>query len=122
MQPDITLHRAYDHAPTAAGSYRVLIDRLWPRGVRREALPHDAWPKTLAPSVELRKWFDHKPERFEEFRRRYEAELHAPDQQAALRALLAEAAGRPIELIYGARDPMCNHAVILKDALLHAAR
>jgi len=121
MHPDIALHRAYDHTPVAHGRYRVLVDRLWPRGVRREDLPYDAWPKQLAPSAELRKWFGHQEERWEEFHRRYAAELRAPEQQAALKALLDEAAGRPITLIYGARDPEHNHALVLKDALLRVS-
>ena len=121
MHPDIALHRAYDHTPVAHGRYRVLVDRLWPRGIRREDLPHDAWPKELAPSAALRKWFGHQAERWEEFHKRYEMELQAPARQAALKALLDEAAGRPITLIYGARDPEHNHALVLKDALLRVA-
>ncbi|VCU69052.1 hypothetical protein PIGHUM_01112 [Pigmentiphaga humi] len=120
-QPDIDLHRVYDHAQVPAGRLRVLVDRLWPRGMRREALSYDAWPKDLAPSPELRRWFGHRPERWAEFHRRYAAELQDEAQQQAMAALLRDAAGRPITLLYGAKDPEHNHALVLREALLHAA-
>jgi len=122
MKPDIELHRVYDHSTVAPGRYRVLVDRLWPRGVRREDLAYDAWPKDLAPSTALRQWFGHRPERWEEFHRRYAGELRQDIQRQALAALLEDAGHRPITLLYGAKDPEHNHARVLREALLRAAR
>ncbi|HMI08746.1 MAG TPA: DUF488 family protein [Flavobacterium sp.] len=75
MKP-ISIKRVYDHEP-ADGSYRVLVDRLWPRGIKKTDLQADEWNKEIAPSPELRKWFDHKEARFEEFSQRYRTELRA---------------------------------------------
>lgn len=122
MKPDIELHRVYDHAGVAPGRYRVLVDRLWPRGVRREDLAYDSWPKDLAPSPELRRWFGHRPERWAEFHERYAAELKGDAQRQGLSALLRDAGDRPVTLLYGARDPDHNHALVLRDALLRTAR
>lgn len=121
MKPDIELHRVYDHSSVAPGRYRVLVDRLWPRGIRREDLACDAWLKDLAPSPDLRRWFGHEPERWTEFHQRYAAELKSEAQRQALAALLDDAGSRPITLLYGAKDPERNNAVVLRDALLHAA-
>ena len=111
---DIRLKRAYEPAEEADG-YRVLIDRLWPRGVSREKARLDEWAKELAPSAELRKWFGHDPERFEEFRRRYREELaqHAD----ALEELAGRARNGRLTLVFGARDTEHNDAVVLADAL-----
>ena len=83
---DIRLKRAYEPA-TASDGYRVLVDRLWPRGLRKENAKLDAWLRDLAPSTELRRLFGHDPAHWDEFRRRYRAELAAPDRQTALTAL-----------------------------------
>jgi uncharacterized protein YeaO (DUF488 family) len=113
--PRIAIARAYD--PGVSGrEYRVLVDRLWPRGVARDALALDAWPKDLAPSAELRRWFGHRPERWDEFRERYRRELETKGEDIA--ALAAVAADRPLLLIFGARDELRNNAVVLRDALL----
>ena len=106
--------RAYD-APEPDGRYRVLVDRLWPRGVKKEELKLDAWMKQLAPSTELRRWFNHDPQRWDEFRKRFFKELEAtPDQVAQLR----EAAEKQIVLLlYGARDEKHNNAVAVKEFL-----
>lgn len=78
----IELARAYD-ASAPAGQYRVLIDRIWPRGVKKEELKIDVWKKDLAPSTELRKWFNHDPERWDEFRKRYFEELDGRENEVA---------------------------------------
>lgn len=113
--PRIEIARAYD-ALTDDGSYRVLVDRLWPRGVSQETLKLDGWLKDLAPSAELRKWFNHQPERWDEFRRRYFQELDdQPSQVAELAAIIAR---QPVLLIYGSRDEKHNNAVALREYLL----
>ena len=112
---DIRLKRAYD-LPSAEDGTRILIDRLWPRGVRKSSAGIDRWLKDIAPSTALRKWFGHDPARWQEFRRRYAAEIddHA-DQLAELRAAAREG---PITLVFAARDELHNDAVVLRDALL----
>src|SRR4051812_33728896 len=107
---DVRLKRAYD-PPADADGYRVLIDRLWPRGVRREDAALDEWARELAPSAELRGWFGHDPARFAEFRRRYTTELAA--QEAKLRELRRRAREGTVTLVYGARDTEHNDAVVL---------
>ena len=115
---DIRLKRAYE--PTASSDgYRVLIDRLWPRGVRREGARLDEWARELAPSAELRRWFGHDPERFGEFRRRYAAELAG--QEEKLRELRRRARSGTLTLVYGARDKEHNDAVALA-GILRAGR
>ncbi|MFH6936304.1 DUF488 domain-containing protein [Flavobacterium sp. FlaQc-30] len=111
----ITIKRVYDHK-TADGSYRILVDRLWPRGVRKIDLQIDEWNKEITPSPELRKWFDHKKERFEEFSRLYIQELMAKDQEINRVRSIAKNEG--VTLLYGAKDPEINHAVILMNYLL----
>src|SRR6187551_2967792 len=98
---EVKIKRAYER-PAADDGTRVLIDRLWPRGVKKTDAAIDHWAKELAPSTELRKWFGHDPARWEEFRRRYSAEIndHA-DQLAELRAAAREG---PITLVFAARD------------------
>ena len=98
---------------------RVLIDRLWPRGIKKEVLALDQWDKELAPSTELRQWFGHDPARWVEFQQRYAEELrtHAP----ALDALRALARIDRITLVYGAHDEVHNNAVALRDMLLAPA-
>lgn len=113
-EPDIRLKRAYE-PPAAADGTRILVDRLWPRGVRKADLAIDRWLKEVAPSAELRRWFGHDPARWAEFRRRYAAELAAgPEPLAELRR--AAAAG-PVTLVYAARDEAHNHAVLLRELL-----
>jgi uncharacterized protein YeaO (DUF488 family) len=111
---DLTLKRAYDPASGDDG-YRVLIDGLWPRGVRREQARIDEWARELAPSRELRRWYGHEPGRFREFRRRYERELSAhPDELEALRARARK--GR-VTIVFGARDAEHSNAAVLADVL-----
>jgi len=111
---DIGLKRAYDPATRADGR-RILVERLWPRGVKKKDLRADAWLKEVAPSTELRQWFAHRVDRWHEFRRRYTEELDAkPDQWAPI--LEAVRKGR-VTLIYGAHDVLHNGALVLRDYL-----
>jgi uncharacterized protein YeaO (DUF488 family) len=114
---DIALKRVYEPWSETDGK-RVLVDRLWPRGVAKEAAHLDVWLREVAPSPELRKRFNHKPERFAEFRELYRAELKEdPVHQAAVQQILAWAAEGPVTLIFAARDPVHNHAVVLREFL-----
>ncbi len=114
---DIRLKRAYEAACADDGS-RVLVDRLWPRGVSKDAAAIDLWLKELAPSTELRKWFGHDPARWADFERRYAQEVRAhPDQFEQLRDLARK--GR-VTLVYAAHDEEHNDAVVLRRLLLHA--
>jgi uncharacterized protein YeaO (DUF488 family) len=111
---DIRLKRAYEPAAPADG-YRVLIDRLWPRGISRQQARLDGWEKELAPSTELRQWFGHEPGRFEEFRRRYVEELRGERPQIA--ALRRRAREGTLTLVYSAHDTQHNDAVVLAEVL-----
>lgn len=111
---DIVIKRAYD-TPSDSDGYRALVDRLWPRGVKKEALAVDEWCKDIAPSTELRKWFNHDPAKFEEFTVKYQNELEA---SAAAQELLSRAKGHTtLTLVYAAKDPAVNQAVVLRDYL-----
>ncbi|MBU6427745.1 MAG: DUF488 family protein [Cyanobacteria bacterium REEB65] len=112
---DIRLKRAYE-PPGAADGTRILVDRVWPRGVSKADLALAGWRRETAPSTELRQWFGHQPERWEEFRRRYREELAANVQ--ALEPLLAAARQGPLTLVYGAKDREHNQAVVLREMLL----
>jgi uncharacterized protein YeaO (DUF488 family) len=112
---DVRLKRVYEPAASSDG-YRVLIDRLWPRGVSTLRADLDQWAKDVAPSEELRKWFRHKPERFQEFRRRYEQELC--ERRPWLSELRHRAREGTLTLVYSARDPEHNDAVVLAEVLL----
>ena len=110
----IAIKRAYDEPSTADG-LRILIDRLWPRGLTKAALKHDAWPRALTPSNGLRKWYAHDPQRFAEFRRRYREELTAhQDELAALRAMIK---GRKATLITATREVELSHAEVFREIL-----
>lgn len=114
-RPSIHLKRAYEPASDDDG-IRLLVDRIWPRGISRQKIAIEAWLKDIAPSTELRQWFGHVPERWEEFRKRYARELDAnPDAVAELRQWLKQ--GR-VTLVYGARDEERNQAVALREYLL----
>ena len=114
---NVRLNRAYEHAAPEDGT-RILVDRLWPRGIKKQGARIDQWAKNIAPGTELRKWFGHEPTRWPEFRERYRAELRHHDEQLdQLRALARR--GR-ITLVYAAHDEQHNHAVILRDILLGA--
>ena len=111
---DIRTRRAYDEMAQNDG-YRVLVDRIWPRGVSKEDLDLDDWCKEVAPSDELREWFDHDPEKWNEFARRYRQEL---DRSDAARDLAERARDGRVTLIYGAKDPAHNNAVALREWLI----
>ena len=101
--------------PARGDGYRVLVDRVWPRGVNRERAAVDQWAKELAPSAELRRWFGHKPERFDEFRRRYRDELKAHTDE--LKGLRSRARKQTVTLLFGASDTEHNNAAVLAEAL-----
>lgn len=111
---EIALKRAYDQ-PEETDGYRVLVDRIWPRGVSKAEARIDIWEKEIAPTDALRKWFDHDPARWGEFRRRYLAELKPHREK--LRDLAARAAREKITMVYGARDRERNQAVVLRQYL-----
>jgi len=112
----IRIKRAYD-PPARGDGYRVLIDRLWPRGVRKEALSLDAWTRDVAPSHALRLWFAHDPGRWREFVAKYRRELQAPGARSTLRDLARRAATSTVTLVYAARDEEHNDAVVLRNAI-----
>lgn len=114
---DIRLKRVFGPAAAADGE-RILVDRLWPRGMRKEAAALDGWMKELAPSTELRRWFGHDPARWEGFRERYEAEL--AQHRDLLDELRRRARKHRVTLLFAARDEAHNEAVVLKDVLLHS--
>lgn len=111
----IHIKRAYE-APSKADGCRVLVDRLWPRGIAKEAAHLQEWMKELAPSSELREWFGHDPARWEEFQRRYDRELDARPEQ--INALIHLADQSVITLVYAAKDETHNNAVALKNYLV----
>jgi uncharacterized protein YeaO (DUF488 family) len=111
---DIRLKRAYEPA-SASDGYRVLVDRLWPRGVSKQQAKLDEWAKELAPSRRLREWFGHEPSRFPEFRRRYIDELRADAPR--LKELRRRARVRTLTLVYSAHDSEHNDAVVLAEVL-----
>lgn len=110
----IRLKRAYDE-PSARDGLRVLVERLWPRGVRKDVAAIDLWLKELAPSTALRKWFGHDPEKWTEFQKRYQSELN---QKADLLAILERRCTEgTVTFVYAARDTQHNSAVVLKEFL-----
>ena len=112
---NVRLKRSYEK-PARDDGTRVLVDRLWPRGIRKADAELDQWAKELSPSTALRKWFGHDPARWPEFRRRYAEEIRQhPDELAQLRSL---ARAGPITLVYAAHDDLHNDAVVLRDLLL----
>jgi uncharacterized protein YeaO (DUF488 family) len=112
----IRLQRAYDE-PGANDGYRILVDRVWPRGRAKVTLRLDAWAPDLGPSTELRKWFGHDPARWPTFQARYHTELAEPEKAQALDALAAKAREGRVTLVYGARDREHNQALVIADEL-----
>jgi uncharacterized protein YeaO (DUF488 family) len=109
----IEIRRVYDEGPVEGAAF--LVDRVWPRGIRKTDLRLDGWPRDVAPSTELRQWFGHRPDRFPAFRERYRKELDChPD---AVRPLLEAARRGPVTLLYGAKDTEHNQAVVLREYL-----
>ncbi len=109
----VRIKRVYD-APGSDDGERILVDRLWPRGVTREKACIEAWLKEIGPSTELRQWFGHDPRRWDEFQRRYGRELQDPEKRAVLRDLAARSRRGTVTLVFGARDELHNNAMVLK--------
>ena len=112
----IALKRVYDSAKTEDGT-RVLVDRLWPRGLSKNKAHIDFWAKDIAPSDALRRWFDHRPERWKEFEKRYRAELAAPEMQQQVDTIRALARKDHVTLLYATHDEAMNNAVVLRGYL-----
>jgi len=113
----VALKRAYEEADANDGS-RVLVDRLWPRGLSKDRARVDAWLKEVAPSDELRQWFGHDPDKFAEFRKRYEAELASESGKEAMTKLRELVKRGHVTLLFAARDMEHNNAVVLRDVLM----
>jgi uncharacterized protein YeaO (DUF488 family) len=114
----IAIKRVYD-PPEGSDGFRVLVDRLWPRGLTKEKAELDLWAKEIAPSTELRQEFNHRPEKFAEFKRHYRLEL---SKNPAVTAFRRELKRPKLTLLFGARDPKINHAVVLAEYLKHGAK
>ncbi len=110
----IKIKRAYEPSEKADG-FRILVDRLWPRGIKKEDAHFDIWLKEIAPSTELRKWFNHETEKWEEFNKKYSTELKGSPALEELLELLKK--HKTITLVYGAKDEQHNQAVVLKEFL-----
>ncbi len=119
METDIVVKRVYE-PPAAGDGFRVLVDRLWPRGMTKDRVGAELWIKQVAPSTDLRKWFRHERPKWEEFRRRYFLELD--DNAEAVGTLLRASRETRVTLLYSAKDDERNHAVALRDYLVHRAR
>ena len=115
----LRIKRAYE-APSPDDGHRVLVDRLWPRGITKDAAGIDLWLKELAPTAELRKWFGHDPGKWDDFRQRYFRELEKHPQEVA--QLLAQVAKGPVTLVYGAKNSEHNNAIALREFLLQRER
>ena len=114
---EIFLKRVYEPYDESDG-FRILVDRLWPRGISKESARLTAWQKEVAPSPELRKWFCHKPELFEEFRVKYIEELRSDEEKLRImNELINLASEGNVTLIYGAKDPVYNHAIVIEEEL-----
>ncbi len=111
---EIKIKRIYEEAVKSDGT-RILVDRIWPRGISKEDAHLDDWIKEIAPSTELRKWFDHKDERFDEFSKKYKIELK--DHKDLTDALLEKAKKKRLTLVYSAKNELHNQAVVLKKYL-----
>lgn len=118
---NIRIKRAYEPKEEGDG-YRVLVDRLWPRGISKERLGLDAWVKEIAPSDELRKWFNHDPSLFAEFQKRFRAELKRKEAREALAELVNRASAGTITLIYAAKDEGHNNAIVLRSMIANRLR
>lgn len=120
MSADIRIRRVYDE-PSPADGARVLVDRVWPRGMRKDAARLDEWAKDVAPSAELRTWYQHDPAKFGEFRRRYTAELAEPGPREALNRLRALAADQPVTLLTATKALELSQAAVLAGLLRETA-
>jgi uncharacterized protein YeaO (DUF488 family) len=120
MASPVRLQRVYDE-PASDGGLRVLVDRVWPRGLTRDAANLDEWIRDVAPSTALRRWYGHRPERFAEFRRRYLAELAEPAPAAALRRLRELARDRRVTLLTATKDIEHSQAAVLVERINEAS-
>ena len=111
----VDIQRLYDALPVSGQA--VLVDRVWPRGIKKEQLDADIWLREIGPSDALRAWFGHRPERWDEFRRRYRAELTRPEQRQLVEQLVELARKGPLTLLYGARDTERNQAVVIRELI-----
>ncbi|RDY71780.1 DUF488 domain-containing protein [Halobacillus sp. SY10] len=113
----IVLKRIYDDEKQTGG-YRILIDRVWPRGISKEKAQLDEWAKELTPTSSLRQWFNHDPDKFNEFESKYKKELHQSEEAKSKKKELQEIAqNHRVVLLYGAKNEKHNHAIVLKDWL-----
>lgn len=112
----IHVKRVYER-PSRGDGLRILVDRLWPRGLTKERAGVDLWLKDLAPSTELRKWFGHDPAKWKQFQARYRKELSANEKADAFDVLKQKSKGHTVTLVYGARDEAHNEAIVLKRVL-----
>ncbi|MDA7026835.1 DUF488 family protein [Bacillus sp. CLL-7-23] len=113
----IVLQRIYEDNSQLKG-HRILIDRIWPRGISKDEAKLDEWMKDIAPSPSLRKWFNHDPQKFTEFKQAYQAEIKQDNEkQKKLNELIELATTKKVILLYGAKDEHYNHAVVLKELL-----
>jgi len=108
----IKTKRIYEE-PIKSDGFRILVDRLWPRGIRKDQAQVDVWYKDIAPSDALRQWFGHEPARWDEFKRRYVKELQDKDDN--IESIIAKRSGKRVTLLYGAKDEQHNNAVVLKE-------
>jgi len=115
--PSVQVKRVYEPASRDDGA-RILVDRLWPRGMKKQDLAFEEWPKEVAPSPELRKWYGHRPERFEEFRRRYREELASGDAREPFEELRQRTLSGTVTLLTATRDVERSGAAVLAEALL----
>lgn len=120
--PKVEIVRVYEHPGRHRGERRVLVDRLWPRGLAKEAVDYDEWVKDVAPSSDLRRWYGHKPERFAEFSRRYRRELAAAPAAETLSRLREVAAKHRLVLLTATRDVEHSGAAVLQAALVGRRR
>lgn len=112
----IKIKRVYEEKKRGDG-HRVLVDRLWPRGIKKSELPYDEWPKEICPSDEIRKEFHHDPAKFKVFTKKYKKELEAEESQKIIKRLANIAHKRNVTLLYAAHDEKINHATVLKEMI-----
>lgn len=117
----IKTKRIYEDVSMEDGA-RILVDRVWPRGISKDNAAIQDWFKDLAPSEKLRKWYDHDPEKWKKFRQRYRAELQAREKELVMRRLAAIAKEKPVTLVYAAKDNKHNNAIALRDFIKNMAR
>jgi uncharacterized protein YeaO (DUF488 family) len=118
QRPKIEVRRIYDHRGTGRGGYRVLVDRLWPRGTAKAEAALDEWLKDAAPSTELRRWYSHDPNRFADFARRYRSELRRPPGSAAVHRLRRLARAQAVTILTATSDVQHSGAQVLYDHLV----